>query len=113
MAISNVTRSIKATRITLLNSKEVARSQPRISQLLSDNANKNNTRLCALFSQDAEKTSNLSTQLEKIPLLNELVSEAEGTSKMIRAVVKPNTASTSLWNLKIQVLSHKVLAGPR
>ena len=111
--MSHVTRSRKVTRITLLNSKEVARSQPRISELLSGNANKNNTRPCALFSLDAEKTSNLSPQVEKVSLLNELVSEAEGTSKMIWAVVKPNTASTSLWNLKIQVLSHKLLAGLR
>ena len=65
----SVNRKKKVTGITLLNSEEVALSQPRITEFLSDNANKNNTRLCASSSPDAEKTSNLSPQVEKVRLL--------------------------------------------
>ena len=92
--MSNIIRSRKITRIIPLNSEEVARSQPRIIEFLSDNANKDNTRLCAFFSPDAEKTSNLSPQVEKVPLLKVSVSEAEGTAKMVWSVVKPNTTPT-------------------
>ena len=67
--MSNVSRSRKVTRITPLNSEEVARSQPRISEFLTDNVNKNNTRPCALSSPGAEKRSNLSSQIEKVHLL--------------------------------------------
>ena len=42
-----------------------------------------------------KKTSNLSPQVEKVPLLKDLVSEAESTAKMVWSVVKPNTTSTS------------------
>ena len=83
MIMSNTIRSRKVTRIIPLNSEEVVRSQPRIIEFLSDNANKDNTRLCASSSPDAEKTSNLSPQVEKVPLLKESVSEAEGTAKMV------------------------------
>ena len=93
--MSDVTRSRKVIRITPLNSEEVARSQPRISEFLSDNANKDNTRPCAPCSPDAEKTPNLSPQVEKVPLLKVSVSEAEGTAKMVCSVMKPNTTSTS------------------
>ena len=62
---------------------------------MSDNANKNNTRLSAPYSPDAEETSNLSPQVEKVPLLKESVSEAEGTAKMVWSVLKPNTTPTS------------------
>ena len=95
MIMSNIIRSRKVTRIIPLNSEEVARSQPRIIEFLSDNANKNNTRLCASSSPDAEKKSNLSPQDEKVPLLKESVSDAEGTAKMVWSVVKPNTTQTS------------------
>ena len=95
MIMSNIIRSGKVTRIIPLNSEEVARSQPRIIDFLSDNANKDNTRLCASSSPDAEKTSNLSPQVEKVPLLKESVSEAEGTANMVWSVVKPNTTPTS------------------
>ena len=78
--------------MTLLNSEEVALSQPRIS----DNANKDSTRPTAPSSPDAEKTSNLSPQAEKVPLLKESVSKAEGTAKVAWSVVKPSTTSTSL-----------------
>ena len=54
-----------------------------------------NTRLCASSCPDAEKTSNLSPQVEKVPLLKESVSEAEGTANMVRSVVKPNATPTS------------------
>ena len=93
--MSNIIRSRKVTRIIPLNSEEVVRSQPRIIEFLSDNANKDNTRLCASSSPDAEKTSNLSPQVEKVPLLKESVSEADGTAKMVWSVVKPNTTPTS------------------
>ena len=86
----------KVTRMTLLNSEQVALSQPRISEFLSDNANKDSTRPTAPSSPDAEKTSNLSPQVEKVPLLKESVSEAEGTAKVAWSVVKPSTTSTSL-----------------
>ena len=69
----------KVTRITPLNSEQVALSQPRISEFL--NANKESTRPSAPSIPDAEKTSNLSPQVEKVPLLKESVSEAEGTAK--------------------------------
>ena len=94
--MSNIIRSSKAPQIIPLNSKEVARSQPRIIEFLSDsNANKDNTRLCASSSPDAEETSNLSSQVGKVPLLKEAVSEAEGTAKMVWSVVKPNPTPTS------------------
>ena len=91
----SVNRKKKVTRITPLNSEEAALSQPRISEFLSDNANKDSTWPSAPSSPDAEKTSNLSPQVEKIPLLKESVSEAEGTAKAAWSVVKPNTTSTS------------------
>ena len=90
--MSNIIRSRKVTRIIPLNSEEVARSQPRIIEFLSDYANKDNTRLCAPSSPDAEETSNLSPQ--KVPLSKESVSEAEGTAKMVWSAVKPNTSPT-------------------
>ena len=90
----------KVTRMTLLNSEEVALSQPRISEFLSDNANKDSTRPTAPSSPDPEKSSNLSPQVEKVPLLKESVSEAEGTAKVAWSVVKPNTTSTSLVELQ-------------
>ena len=65
----SVNRKKKVTGITPLNSEEVAVSQPRISEFLSDNANKDSTRPFALSSPDAEKTSNLSLQVEKVRLL--------------------------------------------
>ena len=111
--MSNIIRSRKVTRIIPLNSEEVARSQPRIIEFLSDNANKDNTRLCAPSSPDVEKASNLSPQVEKVPLLKESVPEAEGTAKTVWSVVKPNTTPTSLWNLTIQVISRKLLASLR
>ena len=73
----------------------MARSQPRISEFLSENANKDNTGPCSSCSPDAEQTLNLSSQVEKVPLLKESVSEAEGTAKMVWSVVKPNTTLTS------------------
>ena len=91
----SVNRKKKVTRITPLNSEEVALSQPRISEFLSDNANKESTRPSAPSSPDAEKTSNLSPQVEKVTLLKEFVSEAEGTAKVAWSVVKPNTTSTT------------------
>ena len=91
----NAIRSRKVTSIIPLNSEDVARSQPRISEFLSDNANKDNTRPGAPSSPNAKKTSNRSPQVEKVPLLKESVSEAEGTAKMVWSVVKPNTTSTS------------------
>ena len=93
--MSNIIISRKVTRIIPLNSEEVARSQPRIMEFLSDNANKESTRLCAPSSPDAKETSNLSPQVEKVPSLKESVSEAEGTAKMVWSVVKPNTTPTS------------------
>ena len=59
MAMSNIVRSRKVTRIIPLNSKEVAQLQTRIIEFLSNNANKDNTRPCAPSSPDAEETSNL------------------------------------------------------
>ena len=73
----------------------MARSQPRISEFLSDTAQKDITWSCAPSSPDAEKTSNLSPQLEKVPLQKESDLEAEGTAKMVWSVVKLNTTSTS------------------
>ena len=95
MTMSNIIRSRKVTRFKPLNSEEVTHSQTRISEFLSDNANTDNTRPCAPSSPDAEKTSNLSSLVEKVPLLKETVSEAKGTEKLVRSVVKPNTTSTS------------------
>ena len=80
--MSNIIRSRKVTRIIPLNLEEVAQLQTRINEFLSDNANKDNTWPCAPSSPDAEKTSNLSSQVEKVPLLKESVPEAEGTAKM-------------------------------
>ena len=91
----NVFRSRKVTRIVPLNSEEVARSQPRISEFLSENANQDNTRPSAPSSPDAEQTSNLNPQVEKVPLLKESVSEAEDRAKMVWSVAKPYTTSTS------------------
>ena len=51
----SVNRKKKVTRITSLNSEEVALSQPRINEFLSDNANKDKTRSSAPSSPDAEK----------------------------------------------------------
>ena len=51
----SVNRKKKVTRITSLNSEEVALSQPRINEVLSDNANKDKTRSYAPSSPDAEK----------------------------------------------------------
>ena len=73
----------------------MARSKPRIKEFLSDNANKGNTQQYAPSSPDAEKISNLSSQDEKVSLLKESVSDAEGTAKTVWSVVKPNTTSTS------------------
>ena len=71
----------KVIPMTPLNSEEVALSQPRISEFLS-NANKDSIRPTAPSSPDVEKTSNLSPQVEKVPLLKESLSEAEGTAKV-------------------------------
>ena len=91
----SVNRKKKVTRIASLNSEEVALSQPRINEFLSDNANKDKTRSSAPSSPDAEKTSNMSPQVEKVPLLKESDSTAtEGTAKGVWSVVKPNTSST-------------------
>ena len=72
----------KVIPMTPLNSEKVALSQPRISEFLSDNANKTSIRPTAPSSPDVEKTSNLSPQVEKVPLLKESLSEAEGTAKV-------------------------------
>ena len=89
-------RKKKITRITPLNSKEVALSQPRIIEFLRDNASKDKTRLSAPSSPDSEKTSNLSPQVEKVSLLKKSVStEAKGTAKVAWLVVKPNITSTT------------------
>ena len=45
----------KVIRMTPLNSEEVALSQPRISEFLSDNANKDSIRPTAPSSPDVEK----------------------------------------------------------
>ena len=91
----SIHRTKKVTRMTPLNSEKVALSQPRMSEFLSNDASKDNTRLSAPSSPDSEKTSNLSPQVEKVSLLKELVStEAECTGKVARSVVKPNTTST-------------------
>ena len=57
----------KGIRMTPLNSEEVALSQPRISEFLSDNANKDSFRPTAPSGPDVEKTSNLSPQVENVP----------------------------------------------
>ena len=103
-----VNRKKKVTRITPLNSEEVALSQPRISELLSDNANKDSIRPSAPSSPDAEKPSNLSSQVEKVPLLMESVSEAEGSAKVAWSVVKPNTTSIPPVELQNQSNSSDV-----
>ena len=91
----SIHRTKKVTRIISLNSEEVALSQPRINEFLSDNANKDKTRSSAPSSPDAEKTSNMSPQVEKVPLRKESDSTAtEGTAKGVWSVVKPNTSST-------------------
>ena len=64
-------RQKKVTRMAFLNSEEVALSQIRIREFLSDNANKDKTRPSAPSSPDGKKT------------------------KMALSVVKPNTTSTS------------------
>ena len=74
----------------------MALSQTRISEFLIDNVNKDKTWPSSPSSPDAEKTSNLSPQVEKVPLLKNSVSEAEGAEKVAWLVVKPNTTSTSL-----------------
>ena len=93
--MSNVNRQRKLARITSQNSEEVALSQTRISEFLSDNADKDKTRPSAPASHDAERTSNLSPQFGRVPLLKQPVSETEGTAKVAWSVVKPNTTSTS------------------
>ena len=88
-------RTKKITRITPLNSEEVALSPPRISEFLYDNASRDKTRLSAPSSPVSKKTSNLSPQVEKVSLLKESVSaEAEGTAKVAWSVVKSNTTLT-------------------
>ena len=54
--MSNVNRQRNLTRITSLISEEVALSQTRISEFLSDNVKKDKTRPSAPSSPDAEKT---------------------------------------------------------
>ena len=76
------------------NRKICVRFSEFLSEFLSDNANKDNTGPCAPSSPDAEKTSNLSPHVEKVPLRLKSVSEAEGTAKKLWSVVKPNTTST-------------------
>ena len=91
----SIHRTKKVTWITPLNSEEVALSQPRINEFLSDNASKDKTRLSVLSSLDSKKTSNLSPQVEKVSVLKESVSTAaEGTAKVAWSVVKPSTTST-------------------
>ena len=82
--------------MTPLNSEEVALSQPRISEFLSDNATKIAFGQLRPLAQMSKKTSNLSPQVENVPLPKESVSEAEGTAKVALSVVKPSTTSTSL-----------------
>ena len=53
--MSDVNRQRKVTQITSLNSEEVALSQTRISEFLSDNADKDKTWPSAPPSPDAEK----------------------------------------------------------
>ena len=78
----SVNRKKRVIPMTPLNSEEVALSQPRISEFLSDNANKDSIQPTAPSSPDVEKTSNLSPQVENVPLLKESLSEAEGTAKV-------------------------------
>ena len=108
-----VNRKKKVTRITPLNSEEVALSQPRISEFLGDNANKDSIRLSTPSSPDVEKTSNLSSQVEKIPLLKESVSKAEGTEKVAWSVAKPSTTSTPPVELQNPSILRMLLAGLR
>ena len=93
-----------------LNSEEVAWSHPRIIEFLSDNANKDNTRLCAPFSPDAEETSDLSPKVEKVLLLKKSISEAEDTAKMVQSVVKQTLPKLPMRNLSNQIISRKLLA---
>ena len=93
--MSNVNQQRNVTRTTSLNSAEAALSQTRINEFLSDNANKDKTRPSTPSSSNAEKTLNPSPQVEKVPLLNESVSEAEGTAKVAWSFVKSNTTSNS------------------
>ena len=67
----SVNRKKKVIRLTPLKSEEVTLSQPRISEFLSDNANKDSIQPTAPSSPDVEKTSNLSPQVENVPLLKE------------------------------------------
>ena len=90
----SVSKKKKVTGITPLNSEEVALSQPRISEFLSNNANKESTRPSVPSNPDAEKTSKLSPQVEKVFWLKESVSKADGTVKVAWSVVKPNITST-------------------
>ena len=62
---SNVNRQKKVTRITTLNSEEMARSQPRINEFLSDHASKDKTRPFATTSPDAEKHQTYTLKLKK------------------------------------------------
>ena len=79
--IMSIHRKKKVTRITPLNSDEVALSQPSISEFLSDNASKDKTRYSAPSRPGPKKASNLSPQVEKVLLLIESVStEAEDTA---------------------------------
>ena len=52
-------------------------------------------------------------QLDKVPLLKESISEAEGTAKMVWSVVKPQPPQLPQRNLTIQVISRKLLASLR
>ena len=81
MTMSNIIRSRKEHGSIPQNSEEVARSQPRIDKFLSDSANKDNTRPCALSSPDAEETSNRSPQVKKVLLLKGIVLRSWGYSK--------------------------------
>ena len=109
----SIHKTKKVTRITLPNSEEVALSQPRISEFLSDNANKESTWPSAPSSPDAKKTSNLIPQVEKVPLLKESVSEAEGTAKVAWSVVKRIPLQLPLWSFRIQAIFRMLLAGLR
>ena len=82
LMIMSIHRTKKVTQITPLNSEKVALSQPRITEFLSDNVSKDIIWLSAPSGPDSEKTSNQSSQVEKVLLLKESVgTEAEGTSE--------------------------------
>ena len=111
MMMSNVNRQRKLIRIAPLNCEEVARSQPRISEFLSDNANKDKTRPSAPICPDAEKPSNLSPQVEKIPLPKDSmisISEAEGTAKVACRLWNRTPPHLLLWSLRIQEIPWKL-----